>query len=162
MVFDADSDRYKTRREAEEARRELLDEKKRDQAESIRDQPPAGLNNPPSPSRDHAAQVGHASSANGSETERGLESVTKMNISEEDVIEFVSAVKRIGASITPNITGSDDATGGHVTSLTEAVMGITKSLCDIKYSLLGIDTEHSRIADAFERIADALEKRPIR
>lgn len=43
-----------------------------------------------------------------------------------DVINFVaSGLRSVAKSITPNVPGSEDATGCHVESLTEAVMGLT-------------------------------------
>lgn len=56
----------------------------------------------------------------------------------------VSAIRRLAASITPCIQGNDDASGSHVESLTEAVMGVTAGLC--------------RIADAIEMVAERMEK----
>jgi hypothetical protein len=52
------------------------------------------------------------------------------------------AAYRIAAAITPNVVGCEDASGGHVESLTEAVIGITGGLC--------------RIADAISELADAV------
>lgn len=54
------------------------------------------------------------------------------------------AVRRLAASITPNVVGSQDATGSHVESLTEAVMGITAGLV--------------QIANAIDRVADTMER----
>lgn len=49
-----------------------------------------------------------------------------------DVVDrLASSTKRVADSITPNVLGSCDASGGHVESLTEAVMGVTRSLCEI-------------------------------
>jgi hypothetical protein len=56
--------------------------------------------------------------------------------------ELVYAVRRLGDAITPNVVGCQDAAGGHVESLTEAVMGVTAGLV--------------RIADALEELADAV------
>ena len=53
------------------------------------------------------------------------------------------AVRRLAAAITPNSIGSQDATGSHVESLTEAVMGITAGLV--------------QIANAIDRVADTME-----
>ena len=39
--------------------------------------------------------------------------------------------QRIAAAITPVVAGGTDATGGHVESLTEAVMGITGGLVKV-------------------------------
>jgi len=45
--------------------------------------------------------------------------------------ELGRATRRLGNAITPNIVGGQDAFGGHVESLTEAVMGVTNGLMDI-------------------------------
>lgn len=53
-----------------------------------------------------------------------------------DVINHLSySTRRIADAITPNITGGKDETGGHVESLTEAVMGMTRGLCQIASSI---------------------------
>lgn len=44
---------------------------------------------------------------------------------------MAKSMKRIADAITPNICGGKDETGGHVESLTEAVMGVTAGLCKI-------------------------------
>jgi hypothetical protein len=51
----------------------------------------------------------------------------------EEVLEaLVQAGRRIGNAITPaNVVAGHDATGGHVESLTEAVMGVTAGLAQI-------------------------------
>ena len=54
---------------------------------------------------------------------------------------------RIADAITPNIVGNKDASGGHVESLTEAVMGVTAGLC--------------AIAEAIDGLAAAVRKRGI-
>jgi hypothetical protein len=56
--------------------------------------------------------------------------------------ELVFAVRRLGNAVTANVVGGQDATGGHVECLTEAMMGVTAGLC--------------RIAEAIEGLADAL------
>lgn len=58
-----------------------------------------------------------------------------MNITSRDIEQMLYAVKRIGDAITPNVVGTTDETGGHVESLTEAVMGITSGLCKIASAL---------------------------
>jgi hypothetical protein len=59
-------------------------------------------------------------------------------------VNIEEAVRRLAASITPNVVGSQDATGSHVESLTEAVMGITAGLV--------------QIANAIDRVADTMER----
>jgi hypothetical protein len=60
-----------------------------------------------------------------------------------DVIDHLSrSARRIADAITPNITGGKDEAGGHVESLTEAVMGMTNGLC--------------RIASSIESLAEAV------
>lgn len=55
----------------------------------------------------------------------------------------VEAIKLIANAITAlDAHGGNDAFGGHVTSLTEAVMGLTKGM--------------SRIAEAMQSLADAV------
>lgn len=45
------------------------------------------------------------------------------------------ATRRIADAITPNLVGSKDAYGGHVESLTEAMMGVTGGLVQIAESI---------------------------
>jgi hypothetical protein len=53
-----------------------------------------------------------------------------------DVInQLANATRYVANAITPPVAGSSDATGGHVESLTEAVMGMTKGLCMIAASI---------------------------
>lgn len=73
--------------------------------------------------------------------------------------EFISeAVVLLKNAITPSQSGYD-ANGGFVTSLTEAVMGITGGLIAINKSIQN-HVDHSSIAsansDAGDKIADAL------
>lgn len=61
-----------------------------------------------------------------------------------DVVEDVAVgVKRLADAITPNLAPGQDATGGSVGSLTEAVMGNTAGLM--------------QIASAIQSLADAVE-----
>ena len=55
------------------------------------------------------------------------------------------AAKMIALAISPDAAPGIDATGGTVTSLAEAVMGITAGLC--------------RVADGLNAIAEAIEAR---
>ena len=75
------------------------------------------------------------------------ENVADSNMEMANVVDTLDdlsrAASRIAAAITPNILGGKDDTGGHVESLTEAVMGVTSGLC--------------RIADAIESLASAVE-----
>lgn len=59
--------------------------------------------------------------------------------------EVAQAIKSLKEAITPTAVGGKDATGGHVESLTEAVMGITAGLC--------------RVADAINNLADAVREK---
>ncbi len=65
---------------------------------------------------------------------------------EESIIgsikDLSESAKRIAYSITPPVAGNKDASGGHVESLTEAVMGVTGGLC--------------KIAEAIESLAEAV------
>lgn len=54
------------------------------------------------------------------------------------------AIKKLADAITPPAFPGTDAEGGHVESLTEAVMGITKAL--------------SSIADAIQELASAVRE----
>lgn len=63
-----------------------------------------------------------------------------------DAIAYVArAAYRVADSITPKIAPGTDETGGHVESLTEAVMGVTSGLF--------------RIAEAIESLAEAVNNR---
>ena len=84
---------------------------------------------------------------------RTLESpnVSDQNLEPANVVDVLNylalAAGRIAASITPrDAVAGVDANGGHVRSLTEAVMGIAGGL-------------HA-IASAVERLASAVETRP--
>src|SRR5262245_61407953 len=70
------------------------------------------------------------------------------NFEAANVVDVVASLARATRSVSRPITPADaapgrDAAGGAVTSLTEAVMGVTSGLC--------------RIADAIERLAEAVE-----
>ena len=52
--------------------------------------------------------------------------------------ELLNNIRRLGEAITPNVVGSADRSGGHVESLTEAVMGITAGLFRIAESIDGL------------------------
>jgi hypothetical protein len=53
-----------------------------------------------------------------------------------DPQKIIGALEWIGNSITPeSVSPSDDATGVHVTSLTEGVMGVTAALVQIAEAL---------------------------
>lgn len=58
---------------------------------------------------------------------------------------MASGIYRLALAIMPNAAGGKDANGGHVESLTEAVMGVSAGL--------------ARIADAIESLADAVRHR---
>lgn len=66
----------------------------------------------------------------------------------EQFEDLISAIGCFERAITPRgsgntfITGGNDATGGYVTSLTEAMMGVTAGLC--------------KIADAIDRYTDTI------
>lgn len=49
-----------------------------------------------------------------------------------DVLDRLTyATKRVAVAITPEASAGTDETGGHIESLTEAVMGVTSGLCKI-------------------------------
>lgn len=63
--------------------------------------------------------------------------------------ELVRTVKRLADAITPNTIGTD-AGGGHVESLTEAVMGVTKGLFAIAAAIDGLASATGGLAQAVE------------
>ena len=78
------------------------------------------------------------------------EAVHNDNLHNENIVDVVSDLASKAAKIAQAITPRDavagqDAAGGHVSSLTEAVMGVTAGLC--------------QIAGAIERLADAVDLR---
>jgi len=65
-----------------------------------------------------------------------------------DVINHLAnATSRVAKAITPRVAGGTDEAGGHVESLTEAVMGVTEGLC--------------MIASAIESLAEAVREREV-
>lgn len=52
--------------------------------------------------------------------------------------EIVKAINHLKTAITPDAVGGNDATGGWVTSHTEAVMGVTAALCRIADAIQGL------------------------
>ena len=66
-------------------------------------------------------------------------------MNKEDAEVLYQGLRNIANSITPmSAAGSTDATGGYVSSLTEALMGHTRAVV--------------RVADALDNIADALRE----
>lgn len=66
-------------------------------------------------------------------------------VDKEDIETLYQGLRNIANSVTPmNASGSIDAAGGFVTSLTEAVMGNTKAMV--------------RVAEALEHIAEAIRE----
>lgn len=76
--------------------------------------------------------------------------------SEEALAEIASGVRLLARSITPDALPGTDASGGHVESLTESVMGINKGLLDVSLTLA--DGLHE-VADSMRAIATAIEER---
>lgn len=78
----------------------------------------------------------------------GSTAIPNRNLEDANIVDVVaslaSATFRLSDSVTPNVPGTQDASGGHVASLTEAVMGMTRGL----YA----------IADAIEHLAQNTEK----
>jgi hypothetical protein len=66
-------------------------------------------------------------------------------VDKEDIEALYQGMRSIANSITPPVAGNVDATGGYVSSLTEAVMGHTRAVV--------------RVAEALESIAEALRER---
>lgn len=62
---------------------------------------------------------------------------------EAQISDLASEVGRVAKAITADVGGNHDETGGYVTSMTEAIMGVTAGLC--------------KIAAAIERLASAVE-----
>jgi hypothetical protein len=75
--------------------------------------------------------------------------VADSNMEDANVVDVVDklarAVGRVAHAITAPAAGGPDQTGGHIESLTEAVMGVTAGLC--------------RIADAIDGLAAAVANR---
>ena len=65
-------------------------------------------------------------------------------MSKDDWDRLFDAARLLGSSITPSSAVGEDATGGSVSSLTEAVMGVTAGLC--------------RVADAIQEAAGYLQE----
>lgn len=63
-------------------------------------------------------------------------------------MDTISSLQRVADAITPMVAGTKDATGGHVESLTEAVMGVTAAL--------------TGIASAIVQLAEAVDRRGTR
>ncbi len=65
--------------------------------------------------------------------------VPDSNLEPANIVDVVHAlgraVYRLSEAVTPNIVGGHDEMGGHVESLTEAVMGITGGLARIAESI---------------------------
>jgi len=79
-------------------------------------------------------------------------------LNSEEVRELTYALTRVGVAITPNVAGSPDVYGNHVTSLTEAVMGRTEGFKDLAAaSELGEDGL-SLIADAINNLAESVRE----
>lgn len=69
--------------------------------------------------------------------------------------EINHALRQIANAITPlDTSGSSDAVGGFVTSLTEASMGHTKALVQVADSL-------NNIAQSIDNLADALKQNKV-
>ncbi len=64
----------------------------------------------------------------------------------DDKHDIFYSVKRIASAITPNVCGNNDASGGHVESLTEAVMGTTAGLMAIATAIDGLAVAVERIS----------------
>ena len=88
---------------------------------------------------------------------RTLESLNVVDTNGEaanvvDVIDRLARyVGRVANSITPPVAGGTDANGGHVESLTEAVMGVTQSTSNIASAI-------SEVACSLQNIADEIAK----
>ena len=85
------------------------------------------------------------------------------NILDESVTD---AIRSVGAAITAPVAGGPDAAGGHVTSLTEAVMGMTAGLIriaeaidDLASSVSDTAPDDQTVADAIDRLAEAVGDR---
>lgn len=74
-------------------------------------------------------------------------------ITDDQIDDVVRALGYLDRAITPRgsdsvlISGGNDATGGYVTSLTEAVMGITAGLCKIADAIDGLSAAVDRRGD---------------
>lgn len=74
-----------------------------------------------------------------------------------DIVEaaqnLANQVCRVSRAITPHAAPGHDEAGGAVSSLTEAVMGVTAGLCRIADAIEHLDA----IAPAIEHLAEAVE-----
>lgn len=66
---------------------------------------------------------------------------------EELLTGVISRLKYVGDAISADAAPGHDATGGAVSSLSEAIMGVTSGLC--------------KIADALNNIANAMDKHDV-
>lgn len=85
--------------------------------------------------------------------------MTKANdVNKEMIAAVVNAIGNFERAITPRgsgntlIMGGKDETGGYVSSLTEAVMGVTAGLCKIAESI-------DRYTEAVDRYTEAVKEK---
>lgn len=72
-----------------------------------------------------------------------------------DVMAFIGGrISKLAEAITPQCAGNSDAYGGHVESLTEAVMGVTGGLCSIAEA---IESLADAVSSLKPRVADPLD-----
>ena len=65
-----------------------------------------------------------------------FQNIIQQSLDDENANNYLAnGIYRLAAAITPNIPGSNDASGSHVASLTEAVMGVTSGLIAIAYAI---------------------------
>ena len=87
-------------------------------------------------------------------------------MNDDDFKPLTKAIRSVSDAITAPVCGGPDETGGHVASLTEAVMGMTAGLIRIAEAIDGLasavgDTEtHDRtVARAIDGLAKAVGER---
>lgn len=71
-------------------------------------------------------------------------------MNDDAVNQIASALRAIANAICADAMPGKDATGGHVASLTEAVMGMTNALMCINERLDLIETHMTNISDTLE------------
>ncbi len=91
------------------------------------------------------------------------------SFAKEQVNDFITVIAQLGQAITPSLSavpGSapTDASGNHVASLTEAVMGITAGLYRIAEAIENLGHDNYVAADGIKRavsdVSDSIDRFP--
>lgn len=90
--------------------------------------------------------------------------MTKQSPSQDAIIqaanEFARSIFRLASAITPNICGGPGANGGHIESLTEAVMDASESLLNIARSIESLGSVFERIVESIESLDGSVSDIP--